>query len=120
MATILIVDDSPVSRRMMDLMLHRNGYTVVAAADGYEALSLLEETPVDLMIVDLSMPDIDGLTLLERVRADARFHAIRTLMLTASGYDQDRERAQEAGANDYLTKPTSSRDLVATVGRLLD
>ena len=120
MATILVVDDSPVSRRLLGYTLQHNGHTVLAAADGYEALSLLQNSPVDLVISDLAMPEMDGLTLLREIRADRRLEALRLVMLTASGQDQDRLEAQIAGADDFLTKPSSSRDLLATVSRLLD
>lgn len=120
MATILVVDDSAVSRRMLGYTLQNDGHTVVLACDGHEALALLEQQHVDLVIADLAMPGMDGLTLLARIRADQRLNKLRLIMLTASGQDQDRLDAQLAGASDFLTKPTSSRDLLATVNRLLE
>jgi len=119
MATVLVVDDSPVSQRLLGYTLQRHGYTIIAAGDGVEALALLKQNQVDLVISDLAMPEMDGLSLLRHIRADQRYHDLRLIMLTASGQDQDREAAQAAGANDFLTKPASSRDLLATVGRLL-
>ena len=119
MATILVVDDSPVSRRLLGYTLQNNGYAVLTASDGREALSVLEAQLVDLVIADLAMPEMDGLALLRYMRADECFRDIRLIMLTASGLDQDRIDAQAAGASDFLTKPTSSRDLLDTVGRLL-
>lgn len=119
MTTILVVDDSPVSRRLIDYTLTRNAYTVLTAADGYEALNLMENQPVDLVIADLAMPEMDGLELLRRIRTNPDYAAIGLIMLTASGQDQDRVDAQAAGANDFLTKPTSSRDLIATVRRFV-
>lgn len=120
MPTILVVDDSAVSQRLLTYTLQRNGYTVVTASDGCEALGVLANTEVDLVITDLEMPGMDGLTLLREMRADRRFQTLRMVMITASGQDQDRIDAQAGGVSDFLTKPSSSRDLLATVSRLLD
>lgn len=119
MATILVVDDSSVSRRLLTYALRQTGHTVLAVGDGHEALACLEQAPIDLVIADLAMPGMDGLTLLRAIRANAQLQHTRLLMLTASGQGQDRLDAQLAGADDFLTKPTSSRDLIATVDRLL-
>lgn len=119
MAMVLVVDDSPVSQRLLSYTLQRAGYTVVMASNGCEALDILQDQPVDLVISDLAMPEMDGLTLLEAIRADQRLRALQLVMLTASGQEHDRSLAQAAGASDFLTKPTSTRDLLATVGRLV-
>lgn len=120
MATILVVDDSLVSQRMLGYTLQRGGYAVITASDGLEALELLRQHPVDLVISDLAMPEMDGLTLLQSLRADERFRDMQLIMLTASGQDQDYRAAQAAGVSDFLTKPTSTRDLLATVSRLIN
>lgn len=119
MATILVADDSPVSRRLISYTLQRNGHTVITVSDGQEALAQLMETTFDLVIADLSMPNVDGLTLLRALRNDERRCDLPLIMLTASGQDEDRLKAQATGANDFLTKPTSSRQLTETVSRLL-
>jgi CheY-like chemotaxis protein len=119
MATILIVDDSPVSQRLLGYTLQRCGYEIVMAGHGGEALDRLAERAVDLVISDLEMPEVDGLTLLRLIREDRRYHALPIVMLTSSGQDQDRLSAQIAGASDFLTKPTSSRELIETVSRLV-
>jgi CheY-like chemotaxis protein len=119
MATILVVDDSPVSRRVLGYTLKHNGHLVLDACNGQEALDLLGEQLVDLVITDLAMPEMDGLTLLRHIRGDERLQDTKLVMLTASGQDQDQRDALVAGANDFLTKPASSRELLATVGRLL-
>lgn len=120
MSTILIVDDAPVIQRLLSLTLRRVGHTVVTVSDGYEALELMGDMAIDLAIVDLAMPDMDGLTLLHMIRTDATYSSLPVIMLTASGQDHDRLRAREAGANDFLTKPTSSRELIATISRLMN
>lgn len=118
MATVLVVDDSPVSQRLLGYTLQRQGHTVIMASDGHEALEQLKQRLVDLVISDLAMPGIDGLTLLRHIRADEKHQKLQMIILTASGQDQDRLDAQAAGVNDFLTKPTSSRDIIATVNRL--
>jgi CheY-like chemotaxis protein len=119
MATVLVVEDYAVTRRMLSYTLAQDGYTVVTAAHGKEALKRLAETPVDIAIVDIAMPEMDGLTLLRHLRANERYKRLPIVMLTASGQDADRIQAKAEGANDFLSKPTSSRELLDTVNRLL-
>jgi CheY-like chemotaxis protein len=119
MATILVVDDNSVNLRMMGYPLQKQGHAVVTALNGREALARLAETSFDLLITDLTMPQMDGMTLLKHVRADARFQQLPVIMLTASGQDEDRDTARAEGVSEFLTKPTSSRELVETVNRLL-
>ncbi len=119
MATVLIVEDYPVTRRMLSFTLKQDGYTVVTAVNGKEALARLEQITVDIAIVDIAMPEMDGLTLLRHLRASERYKKLPVIMLTASGQDADRIRARAEGANDFLSKPTSSRELLDTVSRLL-
>ncbi len=119
MATVLIVEDYAVTRRMLSYTLEKEGHTVVGAAHGKEALERLAETPVDIVIMDIAMPEMDGLTLLKILRASERFKTLPIVMLTASGQDEDRIMARDEGANDFLSKPTSSRELVDAVNRLI-
>lgn len=119
MASLLVVDDDPISQRMLGFTLRRDGHQVISAADGEEALQRLAAEHFDLLIVDLTLPGMDGLTLLRHLRSDERYSCLPVIMLTASGQDEDRIRARLLGANDFLTKPTSSRELVERVNRLL-
>ncbi len=119
MPQILLVEDNPVIQRMYSHMLRRKGYTVVIAENGMAALAQIEATPFALMIADLTMPEMDGIELIQRVRADPRFQQLPVIMLTASGQDEDRQRAHAAGVNDFLTKPSSSLEFLAAVERLL-
>lgn len=119
MPAILIVDDYQVTQRVLSTQLRKNGYEVWTASSAREAWMRLAETPVDLAILDIAMPEVDGLMLLRQLRGDARFRVLPIIMLTASGQDQDRIEAREAGANDFLSKPASSRELLDTVQRLL-
>ena len=119
MSTILIVDDYPVARRILSHTLQRNGHVVIAAADGTEALARLDDTPIDLAIIDIAMPGMDGLTLLRRLRDRETQKSLPVIMLSASGQDDDRLTARELGAHDFLSKPASSHEILETVGRLL-
>ena len=119
MATILIVEDYPVTRRLLSYTLQKEGYTVLIAPDGLEAIRILGTTSVDVVLTDIAMPQMDGLALLRQIRADDRFRALPVIVITASGQDEDRTAASADGANDFLTKPTSSRELLETVSRWL-
>ncbi|MCB0009650.1 MAG: response regulator, partial [Anaerolineales bacterium] len=89
MKTILVVDDSPVIRRMLNLTLKKAGYVVLLAADGEIAQQFLLEMPVDLLLIDINMPRMDGLTLLRCVRAEEAWQALPVIMLTSSGEELD-------------------------------
>lgn len=119
MATILVVDDSPVIRRMLSYTLKKNGHTTVEAKNGKDAIKKLENNTVELVITDVTMPKMDGLTLLGELRADSRYQKLPIVMLTASGQERDRQAAKEKGANGFLTKPTGSVELIKTVTQLL-
>lgn len=119
MAIVLIVEDYLVAQRMYTHMLRKKGHTVVVADNGKEALKRLEETTVDLIVADLAMPEMDGVTLLKHLRADERYRTLPVIMLTASGQEQDRLQAEAEGANNFLTKPTSSHEFIETINRCL-
>lgn len=119
MATILIVEDNPLMQRILGLALGNQGYHVIMAGNGLEAIKRLEDTPVDLALVDVGMPQMDGLTLLGRLRADDRYAALPVVMLTANGQEAVRSQALSLGADGFLTKPTSSRDLLDTISRFV-
>jgi CheY-like chemotaxis protein len=119
MATILIVEDYPVTQRVLSLTLKNNGYEAVVAGNGLEALERLAETQVDLALVDIAMPEMDGIELLRHLRGDARYQNLPVIMLTASGQDDDRSMALEIGANGFLSKPASSRELIDAVSQLI-
>lgn len=117
MGTILVVEDYPVTQRVLSLTLRNNGYDVLVAANGLEAIDLLRETSVDLALVDIAMPEMDGLTLLRHLRSDPQFISLPIIMLTASGQDDDRALALSIGANGFLSKPASSQQLIETVSQ---
>lgn len=119
MPTILVADDDPVSQRMLGIILGRLGHTVVPAMNGQEALDQLHVGPVDLVILDLAMPVMDGVTALRTLRADARFERLPVIMLTASGLERDARTARAEGASEFLTKPFRSHELIDKLEYLL-
>jgi CheY-like chemotaxis protein len=119
MARILVVDDSVILQRITAMTLNRVGHTVVGASDGPEAVAYLEHNEVDLIIVDLAMPGMDGLTLVRNLRADPRFQRLPILVLTASGLEQDRLKAEAIGVDAFMNKPASSQELISATSQLL-
>ena len=119
MATIMVVDDYPVTQRIIMYQLYKKGHQVITANNGLEALESLVDVAVDLMIVDLAMPEMDGLSVLRHLRADHRFNRLPIIMLTASGQEHDRVLALSEGVDAFLTKPTSTWELTDLVNNLL-
>lgn len=120
MTRILIVDDEPNNQRILNYTLKKAGFETMTAADGEAALGLIRENAPDLAIVDVAMPIMDGITLLHRIRAIAEFKSLPVIILTGSGDDTERIRAEEAGIQGFLTKPASSRMIIETVKSLLE
>ncbi|HZK54443.1 MAG TPA: response regulator transcription factor [Desulfosporosinus sp.] len=116
MNKILVVDDDPHIRKLMKLYLENSQFTVVEANDGQEALDYIAHTKVDLMVVDVMMPRIDGIELTEGVRA---YLDIPILMVTAKGESRDKVKGFQAGTDDYLVKPFDPVELVLRVKSLL-
>ncbi|NUM47038.1 MAG: response regulator [Anaerolineales bacterium] len=122
MSTILVVDDHPVNQRLLQYRLTSIGHSVLIANNGLQALKILNEPSnqtIDLAIVDIAMPEMDGLTLLHQLRSSPQFQTLPIVMLTASGQETDRQIAKAEGANAFLTKPVSSWELTETIRRYL-
>jgi DNA-binding response OmpR family regulator len=116
MTTVLIVDDEPTIREIVAGYLEREGYRTLEAADGNRARELLEREPPDLVVLDVMLPGADGLELCRWIRSRSRLPVI---MLTARGEESDRIVGLELGADDYVTKPFSPRELAARVRTVL-
>jgi DNA-binding response OmpR family regulator len=114
--TALVVEDEDSIATLVHSYLARNGFTVVRAERGAEALAEVERRPVRVIVLDIGLPDMDGFEVCRRIRSDSR---VPILMLTARDEEPDRVSGLELGADDYLTKPFSPRELVARVKAVL-
>ncbi len=115
---VLVADDDPQMRRLIRIVLQREGFEVLEANDGLDALELIEQGSVDLVILDVEMPRLNGLGVLEEIRAQMRTASLPVIILTAL-QDDTEEKALDLGAQDYLTKPVQTRSLVARVRAVL-
>jgi phosphate regulon transcriptional regulator PhoB len=118
-ARVLVVDDEPDLLELVRVNLASSGYAVETAASGSDALAALRRAPPDVMVLDLMLPDISGTELCARVRADQRLTGLPIIMLTAKSEEIDRVVGLELGADDYVTKPFSPRELALRVRAVL-
>lgn len=114
--TIIVADDDPQLLRLTTRNLEFEGYTVLSASDGQQALALIERQPADLVLLDVMMPHMDGFTVCQKVR---EFSLVPIIIVTARGQDQDKVKGLDLGADDYLTKPFSIDELLARVRAVL-
>jgi two-component system phosphate regulon response regulator PhoB len=117
---ILVVDDEPDLLELLETNLRAAGYEVLVAADGREALEKARHAQPQLIVLDVMLPEMDGLEVCKSLRRDPATDAIPILMLTARAGEVDRVLGLELGADDYVTKPFSVRELVLRVRKLLD
>lgn len=113
---VLIVDDEPRYLRLLDANLRTEGYEVVTAHDGQQAIEVFSAQPIDLILLDIMMPRLDGFSTCQRIR---EFSSVPIIILTAKGDEQDRVRGLDLGADDYLVKPFSATELLARVRAVL-
>src|ERR671936_1903071 len=119
MAKILVVEDNDENWDMLSRRLQRRGYLVVRAADGQEAVEMAARETPDLILMDVSLPVMDGLEATRRIRARAQAQTIPIIALTAHAMSGDRDRALQAGCDDYHAKPVELPHLVAQMEALL-
>ncbi len=119
MKRILVAEDRPSSRELICTVLDSAGYEILEAIDGEDALEKALNNHVDLIILDLQMPKINGFGVLGALRKDVRFASVPILALTASAMQGDRERAIEAGFSSYIAKPVELKALRSEIGRFL-
>jgi DNA-binding response OmpR family regulator len=116
---ILIVDDEPNIVVPLEFLMKREGYEVAIAEDGQAALDAIAKRAPDLVILDVMLPRMSGFDVCRHIRADERWRGLKILMLTAKGRDSEMQKGLELGADAYVTKPFSTRDLVARIRTLL-
>jgi two-component system cell cycle response regulator DivK len=116
-AQILVVEDNEKNMKLFRDVLLAAGYRTLEATTGGEAVALALEHSPDLVLMDIQLPDIDGVEALGRLRADGRTKSVPVLALTAQAMEGDRERFLAAGFDDYLSKPVNVADLMAAVKR---
>jgi CheY-like chemotaxis protein len=119
MTTILIVEDNEMNRDMLSRRLERKGFEVLIAVDGEKGLEVAHANTPDLILMDMSLPVVDGWEATRRLKADDRLKHIPVIALTAHAMANDRDKALEAGCNDYDTKPIDLPRLLAKMDALL-
>ena len=119
MNSILLVDDDPALRGLLRQMLELGGYIVHEAEDGLDALKKLENIDPDVLVLDVMMPNMDGVTLCKKMRSDVNTMNIPIIMLSGKTQDKAVQEGLDAGANKYLKKPISFTDLISHVKEVL-
>ena len=116
---ILIVDDEPSIIVPVQFLMEQNGYDVLVAFSGEEAMEIIADKKVDLILLDIMLPVIDGFEVCQRVRENLQWNKIKIILLTALGSDANVEKGLALGADAYITKPFSNVDIVEQVKELL-
>lgn len=117
---VLVVDDSDVIRTLITVNLEIEGFEVLQAVDGLDALEKVLAARPDVMTIDVKMPRLDGFDTVERLRADPRTHDLKIAMVTACAQESDLRRGDEVGVDAYVTKPFDPSSLVRTVRDLVE
>ena len=118
-AKILVVDDDASSLELMEAMLVPNGYEIITANDGSKAVAIIVEKKPDLILLDIMMPGLDGYSTLTKIKENKTISKIPVVMLTAMGFQLNKELALRFGAVGYITKPVDLVELLKTISRLL-
>jgi two-component system alkaline phosphatase synthesis response regulator PhoP len=117
--SILVVDDEPNIVLSLEFLMEKQGFEVRSAYDGEQALEAISKSPPDLVLLDINMPKVNGFEVCASVRANPEWKDVRILILTAKGRDVEREKGLAMGADEYVTKPFSTREVVEKVHELL-
>lgn len=117
--SILVVDDEPSILLSLEFLMQQEGYEVRTATDGEEALQAVGKKQPDLILLDIMMPKIDGFEVCQVIRGNPDWKNIRIVMLTAKGREVDQEKGLALGADDYITKPFGTKELVKKVKTVL-
>jgi len=113
--TVLIADDEPNIVISLEYLLKRDGYHVLVARDGQEVLDTMELMPPDLVLLDVMLPRLDGFQVCQKIRENPAWSGVRIVMLTAKGRDVEVSKGLALGADAYITKPFSTKDLLVEV-----
>ena len=116
---VLVVDDEPNIVMSLRVLMEREGFEVEVAPTGEAALKALGRGPADLVLLDVMMPALDGFEVCQRIRSNPAWADTRIIMLTAKGREVERDKGLALGADEYVTKPFSTRELVARVKQML-
>jgi two-component system cell cycle response regulator len=117
--TILLIEDDPLSARLVDLILKSEGHHVIMVQDGLQGLAVAQNTQLDLILLDLMLPGMDGFEVLRRLKADPKTAGVKVVVVSARSQPADKERAAELGTDCYLTKPYRKVELLEVVRSLL-
>jgi len=117
--TIMTVDDSASVRMMVAFTLKESGYEIVEAVNGVDALEKLENHEISMIVADINMPEMDGITLVKKIRSHKQHRFIPVIMLTTESHESIRERGKEAGATGWIVKPFKPEQLVAVTRKVL-
>ncbi|MDF1592751.1 MAG: response regulator [Desulfobacterales bacterium] len=116
---VLTVDDSSSVRKLVEFTLKTKGFGVSSAGNGLEALELMAKERFDAVILDINMPQMNGLEFLQKIRADSTFASIPVVMLTTEGQDEDKDKAVSLGATAYIVKPFKPTQLLSLLEKIL-
>ncbi len=119
MADILIVEDNPVNRKLISLLLNRAGYSFAVAENGVQALEQLDKDEFKLVLMDMMMPVMNGYEATKAIRMHPKHKVLPVIALTANAMRGEEEKCREAGCNDYIAKPYSKDRILAAIGSLL-
>jgi len=117
---VLVVEDEPHIVESLSFLMKQAGFEVAVARDGAAAIRVIESRPPDLVLLDVMLPRRDGFDVCQTIRANPDWNGVRIVILSAKGREQERRKGLELGADDYVTKPFSTRDVVERVRGLLD
>ena len=115
MKRILVVEDNEMNMQLVEYLLEEGGYEIVKAASGEEAMEIARREPIDLILMDIHLPGVDGLSVIRDLKGDARTGAIPILALTAHAMRGDKDRFLQAGCDGYLSKPIDVKTFLASI-----
>ena len=118
-AKVMVVDDSPTELKLMSEPFLSQGYELITAKDGEEALQKVESEQPDLIVLDVIMPKLNGFNVCRSIKKSNKFKGIKVILLTSKSQESDKFWGEKQGADAYMTKPFSGEDLLATASRLL-